>query len=249
MSYYKTSEIARAVGVHPNTVRLYETWGLLPAVSRNENGYRFFTERHLDQMRLARIALRCGFAVGNIRRLAMAVVKTAAGGDLTEALDGARTYLARIQSERARAEEALLLARRWVGGKLDEPSAVYSNRLDVARLLNVSIDVLRNWERNGLIHIPRNPHNRYRVYGSREIGRLKVIRTLRAANYSIMSILRMMRHIDAGGGEESADLLNTPQPQEDIIGATDRWIATLAATEEDARELIAHLEMMARKKY
>jgi DNA-binding transcriptional MerR regulator len=54
----RTSEIAKAVGVHPNTVRLYEEWGFLPPVRRNASGYRLFTEAHLDQMRLAWTARR-----------------------------------------------------------------------------------------------------------------------------------------------------------------------------------------------
>ena len=52
--YYRTSEIANAVHVHPNTVRLYEEWGLLMPVPRDENGYRRYSQAHLEQMRLAR---------------------------------------------------------------------------------------------------------------------------------------------------------------------------------------------------
>jgi len=39
-------------------------------------------------------------------------------------------------------------------------------------LLGVTIDVLRNWDRNGLIAAPRDPANGYRRYGVREIRRL-----------------------------------------------------------------------------
>jgi DNA-binding transcriptional MerR regulator len=35
--YLRTSEITKAVGVHPNTVRLYERWGFLPPVPRSPN--------------------------------------------------------------------------------------------------------------------------------------------------------------------------------------------------------------------
>ena len=43
MNTYKTSEIAAAIGVHPNTVRLYEELGLIPKPQRLSNGYRVFT--------------------------------------------------------------------------------------------------------------------------------------------------------------------------------------------------------------
>lgn len=240
----RTSEIAKAVRVHPNTVRLYEEWGLLQPVPRGENGYRLYTEKHLEQMRLARIALRCEFVEGDIRRRATAIVKTAAKGCLNEALEKAYAYLSHIKNERAKAEEALTLAQKWINGEFIDDSSIYIKRMDVARLLDVSIDVLRNWERNGLIDILRSPNNSYRIYGSKEISRLKIIRTLRCANYSMMAILRMMNQIDMGKKEDVGAILNTPLPEEDIISATDRWISTLTETEADAKEVIYQLKKM-----
>jgi len=38
MSYLYTSELARAVGVHPNTVRRYVERGILPPVERSSSG-------------------------------------------------------------------------------------------------------------------------------------------------------------------------------------------------------------------
>jgi DNA-binding transcriptional MerR regulator len=43
----RTSDAAKAVGVHPNTVRLYEEWAFLPPIPRS---YLLFTAVHLDQM-------------------------------------------------------------------------------------------------------------------------------------------------------------------------------------------------------
>lgn len=50
LKYYKTSEVAKAAGVHPNTVRLYEALGLLQPVRRGNNKYRLYTLAHLEQM-------------------------------------------------------------------------------------------------------------------------------------------------------------------------------------------------------
>lgn len=52
MNTYRTSEIAEIIGVHPNTVRLYEELGLIPKPGRLPNGYRVFTELHIEQFRL-----------------------------------------------------------------------------------------------------------------------------------------------------------------------------------------------------
>lgn len=84
--YYYTSEIADAVGVHPNTVRLYETWEFLPTIPRSASGYRLFKEAHLDQMRLARTALEGPWPGTSIKEAAVAMVRQAAAGDLGGAL-------------------------------------------------------------------------------------------------------------------------------------------------------------------
>lgn len=58
MNTYRTSEVAKIIGIHPNTVRKYEESGLIPKAKRKPNGYRMFTEFHLEQLRLARIAFQ-----------------------------------------------------------------------------------------------------------------------------------------------------------------------------------------------
>jgi len=40
MKHLLASNLARAAGIHPNTARLYEAWGLLPPVERSPKGYR-----------------------------------------------------------------------------------------------------------------------------------------------------------------------------------------------------------------
>lgn len=45
---FRTSEIAALIGVHPNTVRLYEELELIPKPERLLNGYRVFTDFHLQ---------------------------------------------------------------------------------------------------------------------------------------------------------------------------------------------------------
>jgi DNA-binding transcriptional MerR regulator len=247
VKHLKTSDIAKAVGVHSNTVRLYEEWGLLPPIPRNERGYRQYTEKHLEQLRLVRIALRCNYVEAGFRKRAISIIKLAAGADLTGALTAAYRHLDHVRREQLKAEEALLLIQRWMEGTLEEDAKVYLKRKKVADLLEVSTDLLRNWERNNLIRIVRNPDNGYRIYDSAAVNRLKVIRTLRSANYSMMSILRIMQHIDAGKRGDIRDILNTPPPEEDIIHATDQWVLTLQETEQNADQIIQQLQMMIAK--
>jgi DNA-binding transcriptional MerR regulator len=246
--YLRTSEVAQAVGVHPNTVRLYEEWGFLPPVRRNASGYRLFTVAHVDQMRLARMALHGPWPGPDIRRSALALVRQAAGGDLGGALEQAYQHLALVQAERAHAEAAAQLLERWAQGTAADATSRPVQIGEAARLLGVTIDMLHNWERNGLIAVPRDPRNGYRLYGAAEIGRLRVIRTLLRAGYSTMAILRMLLHLDRGQAGALRQVLDTPPPDEDMVYATDRWLSTLAGQEQRARDLIGQLETMIGKR-
>ncbi len=242
--YLRTSDLARAVGVHVNTVRLYEHWGLIPPARRTPAGYRQFTQSHLDCMRLARMVYAGDYPGRSIRRSAVRIINKAVSGDLGGALELAYQQKALVAAEYAQAEAAVALLERWAGGAAaDATSGVLSIR-QAARLLGVSIDILRNWDRNGLIDVPRNPNNHYREYGPAEIGRLRVIRMLSRAGYSSMAILRMLKQLDAGQREGLRILLDTPLPDEDVYTAADHWLSTLEDQSKRVEEIIRHLETM-----
>jgi DNA-binding transcriptional MerR regulator len=240
--YLRTSDIAKAVGVHPNTVRLYEEWGFLPPVPRSPSGYRRFTKAHLEQMRLARMAMHGPWPGSNIRKSALALVRKSASGDLGGALEQAYHHLALVQTERARAEAAAGLLERWAQGTATDATSEPLRIGEAAELLAVTADQLRNWERNGLVDIPRDPHNGYRLYGADEIGRLRVIRVLLRAGYSMMAILRMLLQLDRGADPRQA--LDTPHPDEDVYTAADCWLSSLAEQEQRASSIIAQVEKM-----
>lgn len=242
----RTSDVAKAVGVHPNTVRLYEVWGFLPPIPRGSSGYRLFTEEHVDLMRLARTALHFPYPGG--KGPVLGLIERAVEGDLHGALELAHAYLAQVRAERAQAEVAAELLERWARGRTVDVTARSLRIGEAAGLLGTTTDALRNWERNGLIEIPQHPRNRYRLYGPTEIDRLRVIRVLRSAGYSVMAILRMLRHLDQGGEGDLSQLLDTPRTDEDACYCTDRWLSTLAEQEQRALDVIAQLEAMIRQR-
>ncbi|MBN1873532.1 MAG: MerR family transcriptional regulator [Anaerolineae bacterium] len=245
--YLYTTDIAYAVAIHPNTVRMYEEWNVLPPVPRSTSGYRLFTEDHLDQMRLVRSTMHFTWLGGDIRRMAYKMMRQAATGDLGGALERAYHILVQIRSERTQAEAAAALLERWAKGTATDATAKPLRIGQVAKLLDVTNDMLRNWELDGLVKIPRDPHNGYRVYGPEQIGRLRVIRMLRHARYSTMAILRMLTQLDQGRRNGLRQVLDTPAPDEDIGYATDRWLSSLAELEPRSEDLIAQLERMIQK--
>jgi len=239
--YLLTSEIANAVGIHPNTVRLYEEWGYLPPVTRTPGGYRKFSETHLDQVKLIRLLMNFTWMGGAIRKTAYEIISSGSEGDLGGALEIAYHLRVLIQAERAQAEAAADFLENWAQGSAIESKEKPRRIGEVARLLNVSTDRLRNWERNGLIKVPRNPLNGYRVYRTREIGRLRVIRTLSQARYSQMAILRMLIRLDQGETEDLRDVLDTPRQDEDVYFVTDQLLSTLTDLDKKTQEMIDFL--------
>lgn len=247
MKYLRTSDLARAVGVHPNTVRRYVDRGILPPVERSLSGYRRFTERHLDCLRLAHQVYGLPYPGKAIYQSGARLIEVVVNGDLGGALELAYQHLALVRSERAQADVAAGLLERWALGTPADATTQPLQIGQVARLLGVSIDILRNWDRNGLIDIPRDPSNGYRHYGSQELSRLRVIRMLSRAGYSLSAILRMLIQLDRGDKTDLRRALDTPRPDEDVYQASDRWISTLIDQEHRAHTIIALVEDMIRK--
>lgn len=245
--YLRTSDIAKDIGCHPNTVRMYEEWGYIPKAQRSNSNYRLFTEVHRDHMRLAWIVFSGPYPGRTIKGSAYKLVKRAATGDLGGALEMAYTHLALVQSERAQAEAAAELLERWSLGVLTDATTGPLRIGEASRLLNVTSDMLRNWENNGLIDVPRDPENGYRQYGAEEIGRLRVLRMLVRAGYSMMAILRMLLRLEQGDVEDVRQLLDTPREDEDIYTAADQWLSTLTTQSEMAVQVITQLELMIEK--
>jgi len=247
MKFLSTSDLAGAVGVHPNTVRRYVDRGFLPPVRRSPAGYRRFTEFHLDCLRVTQQVFSKTFPSRAIFESGLRIIRTTAGGDLGGALELAYNHLALVQAERAQAEVAANLLERWALGTPADATAQSLRIGQVAGLLGVSIDILRNWDRNGLIDIPRDPSNGYRRYGATEISRLRVIRMLSRAGYSLSAILRMLIQLDQGETTDLRRALDTPRPDEDAYLASDRWLSTLADHEQRAQAIISLIEEMIQK--
>jgi DNA-binding transcriptional MerR regulator len=242
---FRTSEIAKAVGVHPNTVRLYEEWGYIAKAERSSSNYRLFTQKHRDQMILARLALQWPYPGG--KDPIVDLVQSAASGNLGRAMELAYKYLANVRAERSQAEVAITYLEKWVKGQVTDSVEKKLLIGEAARRLGVTKDMLRNWDRNGLLDVPRDPNSGYRLYGEIELGRARVIRMLRQAGYSVMAILRMLIEFDSGRGKSLRNLLDTPRPDEDVSNVADRWLSTLAAEEQRSLDIIQHLAYMIAK--
>ncbi|MEW4413276.1 MerR family transcriptional regulator [Clostridium sp. AN503] len=242
MKTYRTSEIAAITGIHPNTVRLYEELNLIPKVKRKPNGYRVFTDYHVEQIRLARLAFQIEVLQNGLRKKIVQMVKRSAAGDFDGAILLTGEYLAQVRQERANAEEAIRLAEEILHGEAGG-NEHFLKRKEVSEYLGISMDTLRNWEMNGLLTVKRK-QNGYRVYTDDDIRRLKIIRSLRCANYSLEAILRMLSRLCEDPDADIREALDTPKQDEDIIAVCDRLITSLSGAEENAEALLGKLNNM-----
>lgn len=242
MNTYKTAEVAAIIGIHPNTVRLYEKLNLIPKPKRLSNGYRVFTEFHIQQCKLIRLAFQIEVLQNGLRKKIAQMIMVSATGDFDTAITITKEYLKQIKQERQNAEEAIEIVKDILSGGVCENSTQLK-RKDVSELLDISMDTLRNWEMNGLLTVKRKD-NGYRVYTDEDIQRLKIIRSLRCANYSLEAILRLLQQLSKNPDTDIRVALNTPKQTDDIISVCDRLIVSLLSVERNANTLLQMLQEM-----
>ena len=239
MTTYKTAEVAAIIGIHPNTVRLYEKLELISRPRRLPNGYRVFSEFHIKQCKLIRLAFQVEILQNGLRKKIVQMITVSATGDFDTAIALTKSYLEQIGREHRNAEEAIEIVKQILSGGIGENSS-HLKRKNVSELLDISMDTLRNWEMNGLLTVKRKD-NGYRVYTDEDIQRLKIIRALRCANYSLEAILRLLQQLSKNPDIDIRTALNTPKQTEDIISVCDKLIVSLSAAEKNA---VAILDML-----
>jgi len=240
MAKYKTIELARQVGIHPNTVRLYEEIGFIAPVPRAENGYRVYSERHRYQIKIARCIFGHDWLGREIRGASLKIIKEAVKWDLDKALEFTEKYLAMIERDYVIAKETADILKRWAEQNKPLPSGKCYNRRQAADLIGVTQEVLRNWERNGLIEVPRIGENKVRTYGEGEIERLRIIYMLRQSKYSISAIFKSLQQYDNGNTKGVIRALNEPEEDDydSWIFVGHRWIKGLEGTAEGGRQIL-----------
>lgn len=243
---YKTAQVAKIIGVHPNTVRMYEKLDLIPKTQRLSNGYRIFTDFHIEQFRLARTALEVEILQSGLRKKIINIIKLSAKGEFQKAIICTNDYINQVKVEQKNAEEAIEITKKLLLGIESEENDIFMTRKQTAEYLKVTMDTLRNWEMNGLLSVKRK-QNGYRVYMKNDIQILKIIRSLRCANYSLIAILRMINATYSNSEIDIREVINTPQRDEDIVTVCDKLLTSLSNAESNANRILSQLKVMQEK--
>ena len=68
---YTIKEVSQALNIPASTLRYYDKKGLLPFIERKESGYRLFSERDIEMLRLIECLKATGMSLEDIRQFAI----------------------------------------------------------------------------------------------------------------------------------------------------------------------------------
>jgi len=100
--------LAKASGVHLETVRYYERIGLMPKPERTARGYRNYGEEDVRRLSFIRRAREIGFSIGEIKELLVLAEPGRAPCAEVQTLTSA--HLAEVRTKIADLREAILAA-------------------------------------------------------------------------------------------------------------------------------------------
>ncbi len=191
-SLIKPIDIARKLNISTSALRHYESWGIVPKVNRTPNGYRLYTEEHLAYFECIR-AMYKGFGMDLVKKTMPLIQEN----KITEALWLVNESQANLHNEKLRAEQALqALELEELESFTTRHSKEWYTIGEVAEEIDVPGSTLRHWEKEGLIIPERDLENGYRKYSRPDIRRLLIIRTIRAAVYSLDIVRGIVDEID-----------------------------------------------------
>lgn len=115
---------------------------------------------------------------------------------------------------------------------------------EVAVIIGIHPSTVRLYEQLKLIPEHERLSNGYRVFTDFHIEQLKIIRSLRCANYSLEAILRLLQQLSQNPDTDIRSTLNTPKQSDDIISVCGRLIVSLSEAEKNAYKILAMLQNM-----
>lgn len=160
-------DIARRLRVSTSTLRKYEEAGLVPEADRTAAGYRTYTLEHAAYFACVRGMLPA-FDLVFIRKVMRAVQE--------RAVDKALWQMTKAQAGlwQERQIVARFMDRMQGAGKR---SALRKDMTiaEASQETGIPVTTIRYWEKAGLLSVPRNRANRYRLYGDAHIESLLLL--------------------------------------------------------------------------
>lgn len=242
MKNYTTAQIAKFMNVHPNTILLYERLGNIEEAKRKSNGYRIFTQRHLEQMKLARELLKDDIVKIEFRFKSANIIKLVVSNNLEEALSNSYDYLSLVKRENDK--DSIMIKE-----SLNKLKVIKSNNFkiefkthEIAELIGVTNDVLIAWERNGLLDIKRNKINNYRIFSKNDLIMASFIKVLRDLKYTANAVFKLINTIKFNNDKSLNEIIYDLNLDYEIKDEFDRLLNPLRDIESNIIRVINHIE-------
>ena len=227
MKTYRTSELAKKLNIHPNTVRFYEKINFISTVKRENNNYRIFTEKHYFQIKIIKLLYKDGWFGKEFRKTANDIIFSMRDWDLDRALNNTEIHSEALREELRKAKSTVKILDLWSKNENKISNNNVYDYNEASQLIGASKESIRNWERNKLIDIPRKSKNKTRYFTDKEIQRLKIIYMLRQSKFTISSIFRSMQAYEKGLVERISEELKDDTEEKMLIVTGDNWVLNL----------------------
>lgn len=229
MKKYTTIELAQIFHIHPNTIRLYERLNYISIPERATNNYRIFTDLHILQIKICRCIFGYPFTNRNIRNAGNEVMWASSKQEWNIGRQNAERYIKIIEQEIKIARRIAIILNQWahtVNPQKNLDNKNYLSRKEVADRYAVTVEAVRNWERNRLIVSAKKGEKGEQLYSSNDLDRISIIYMLIQAGFSIAAIQRSLTMYENGYANEIVTALNNPK-YEELVSVGDSWIHEL----------------------
>lgn len=195
---HRTIDLARMAECSVQKVRNWEALGFLPLAKRGANGYRYYTDQHIE-------AFRVGHTLGFSWVTTMEIMRAVHRGNLSSALATIDAQQAQLHAQREHINATLAALRVVTAASarkrlsdIHEPITIGA----AAKQVGVRVSAVRFWEQQSLLQPTRDKYSRYRRYAASDVRQLQVVAMLRKADYSFDAIRAVLDELASGNAEQ-----------------------------------------------
>jgi DNA-binding transcriptional MerR regulator len=149
----------------------------------------------------------------------------------------AKRYIQIIEREIEIARKTTSILNRWANTADQQKRSAninYLSRKEIADYFSITIETVRNWERNRLILSVKEGTKGERLYSSTDLDQISIIYMLIQAGFSIAAIQRCLAMHENGHTNEMIFALNNPK-HEELVSVGDQWLHELVRLEKAAQ--------------
>jgi DNA-binding transcriptional MerR regulator len=200
--FFRPADLARLHGISPQSVRNYETDGILPPAERTDTGYRRYTGRHVAALRAYR-ALIPAHGYSEARTIIRDLTAGRVGAALT-AIDRSHAELLRDRGTMDAVGEVLTHLRGGTTGAWRAPRNTQPYSIgELAHRLGVSVATIRNWESVGVLAPVRQAETGRRMYDAEDVRDAELAHFLRRGRYPLDLVATVVQQVRAAGDTQA----------------------------------------------